>query len=145
MTRKILLAAAALGALSGAGGFAADLTAPRITIPPPEPGPTPEPPPSEVVERLEVLAAAADATDNGPITAAGETRLRGSEHLPATAKLAAAMVAENGGSPRAQIDAARATVGKSLVYLPHVGRKQREKALARMAKAAEKAARRDGV
>lgn len=140
--RELHLAASFL-ALS-AGTLAAD-TKPRISIPPPAPGPAPEPPSTEVVEALETAAAQVQDATPGPITAAGETRLRGSEHLPAKAKLAAAIVAERGGTAREQIDAARAATGKALVYLPHVGRRQREKALARMAKAAEKAARNGGV
>lgn len=57
---------------------------------------------------------------------------------------AAAAVADAGGSPRAQIDAARAVhkaQGRKggILYTSHQGKRQRERTLARMAKAAEKA------
>lgn len=52
---------------------------------------------------------------------------------------AAAAVADAGGSPRAQIDAARAVhreLGRKggILYTSHQGKRQRERALARMAK-----------
>ncbi len=56
-----------------------------------------------------------------------------SEH----AKRAAKRVADEGGSPRAQIDAARAASDRPLSYLPHSGAKERARNLKRMAKSAK--------
>lgn len=57
-----------------------------------------------------------------------------------TAIDAARKVADAGGSPRPQIDAARQATGKKLSYIPHQGQKERLKRLARMEKAARDAA-----
>lgn len=56
---------------------------------------------------------------------------------------AAAAVADAGGSPRAQIDAARAVHKQQghkggINYLPHTGKRQKLRALARMQAQAEK-------
>jgi hypothetical protein len=53
---------------------------------------------------------------------------------------AAQAVADDGGSPRQQIDAARAVSGQRLGYLPHQGSRQKARTLARMQAAHEKAA-----
>lgn len=42
-----------------------------------------------------------------------------------------------GGSPRAQLEAARESSGNRLVYLPHQGMKERLKRIKRMEKAAK--------
>jgi hypothetical protein len=52
---------------------------------------------------------------------------------------AAKEAADKGASPRGQIDAARAASGKKLVYLPHVGARERERNLRRIAKARARA------
>jgi hypothetical protein len=46
----------------------------------------------------------------------------------------ATRVADEGGSPRAQIDAARTATGQRLNYSPHQGLRERERRLARQAK-----------
>lgn len=54
---------------------------------------------------------------------------------------AADAVADAGGSPKAQIEAAREATGeRRLGYISHQGAKQRRKALERMEKAAKKKA-----
>lgn len=45
---------------------------------------------------------------------------------------AARRVFENGGSPREQLDAARKVSSQSLGYLPHQGKRERERRLRRM-------------
>lgn len=52
------------------------------------------------------------------------------EHIKAAAKA----VYDKGGSPRAQIDAAREVAPTPITYVPHVGAKQIAKALRRAAK-----------
>lgn len=47
---------------------------------------------------------------------------------------AADKVAADGGSPRAQLDAARAVSGERLVYMAHIGEKQARKNRERLAK-----------
>ena len=65
-----------------------------------------------------------------------QTRLKPGCGVSTGAAQAARMVAESGGSPRAQIDAARAEMpGKHLGYLPHCGAKERAKNLRRLAAA----------
>lgn len=68
-----------------------------------------------------------------------QTRLRPSSNVPQNVADAAKSVAVAGGSPRAQIDAARQVSGKKLCYLPHIGSRQKLRSLERMAKAAAKA------
>ena len=64
----------------------------------------------------------------------GDSRLR----VDAFAKEAAKKVFEAGGSPRAQLDAARkASFSGRLGYRPHDGAKERAKRLARMTARAE--------
>lgn len=62
-----------------------------------------------------------------------ETRLI-AKGINSNAAQAAAQVADAGGSPRAQIDAARAMSWTRLQYLPHEGKRERERRLARTEK-----------
>lgn len=62
-----------------------------------------------------------------------ETRLI-AKGINSNAAKAAAMVADAGGSPKAQIDAARALSEARLQYLPHEGKRERARRLARMEK-----------
>ena len=62
------------------------------------------------------------------------TKLKPGRGVSASAAEAARTVAAAGGSPRAQIDAARAVApDKRLGYLPHCGAKERAKNLRRLA------------
>lgn len=45
---------------------------------------------------------------------------------------------ENGGSPRAQIDAAREAAGRPIVYMPHQGAREIARNLRRLEKAASR-------
>lgn len=54
--------------------------------------------------------------------------------VPSTAVRAADSVADEGGSPRAQIQAAREATGKRLTYNAHVGSRQAQRNLERLAK-----------
>lgn len=68
-----------------------------------------------------------------------ETRLTRGHGVPAHVSAAAENVFQAGGSPRAQIDAAREAAGKKLVYLPHQSSRERERRLRRAGKAAAQA------
>ena len=60
------------------------------------------------------------------------------ENVKGTSAIEAAnKIADKGGSPRAQLDAAREATGKDLGYTSHQGAKQRRKALAKMNKMGE--------
>lgn len=62
-----------------------------------------------------------------------ETRLVPSTSLAqSSAARAAAAIADAGGSPRAQIDAARANDHRRITYIPHQGKKERMRRMARM-------------
>lgn len=67
------------------------------------------------------------------------TQLRPTSSVAPAAANAAKAVAEAGGSPRQQIDAARAASGQRLGYLPHHGSRQKARALQRMLAAQAKA------
>lgn len=56
------------------------------------------------------------------------------------AAVAATLVADAGGSPRAQIDAARKESTRALNYLPHQGKRERERRIRALEKAAARAA-----
>lgn len=60
------------------------------------------------------------------------TKLKAGNDIAQSAVIAAGEVAAAGGSPRAQIDAARQASGTRLVYKPHIGARQKARALARM-------------
>lgn len=62
------------------------------------------------------------------------TRLVPRSTVTTVASAAASAVADAGGSPRAQIDAARAAGGQRLVYTPHQGARERERNLKRLAR-----------
>jgi hypothetical protein len=68
-----------------------------------------------------------------------ETRLVPKTGVAGAAAQAAAAVADAGGSPRAQLDAARAATLQKLVYAPHQGKRQRERELRRLEKLQGKA------
>lgn len=91
------------------------------------------------------MAAVSDPTNFNPIQDIPETRLVPKGRINGQVAAAATAVADAGGSPRAQLDAARAEQRKinatvHLNYVSHQGKKQRMKNLERMAKAAAKAA-----
>lgn len=85
----------------------------------------------------ETILAALEAQPIPPLGAGlPETRLIAKGDVPGTsAERAATLVADRGGSPRAQIDAARAVSGRALGYVSHCGKRQRERALKRLAAA----------
>lgn len=63
------------------------------------------------------------------------TQLAATKNVRETAKAAADAAFQAGGSPRAQIDAARAAVGNDkLGYMPHQGMRERQRRLKRMAR-----------
>lgn len=62
-----------------------------------------------------------------------ETRLKHNGKISHAAQRAMALVADLGGSAREQADVAREVEGIPLVYLPHEGKRERERRLKRLA------------